>query len=162
MNDESSLTFSVRGTPRPKTRPRFVRGKVVTTANPHEKLWRKAVERAAFAAAICRGDPMPLFTGPVRVNMVFTFEPPKSERQRLGTPHTHKPDKDNLEKLVLDAMVKVRVLADDSQVAGGDVVKLWGERAGVALVVEQIDAEPAQAPTSAAEGEPPAWLGGAA
>lgn len=150
------FTFSVRGTPRPKARPRFIKGRVVTTATRHEKLWRTAVQRAAKAAVALRGDPAPLFAGAVRVRMVFMFEPPGAERQRLGTPHTHKPDKDNLEKLVLDAMEKAGVFKNDSQVADGPVEKWWGERAGVTVLVEQIDA-PARTP-SAVAAEPPGWL----
>jgi Holliday junction resolvase RusA-like endonuclease len=154
------FVLTVRGTPRPKTRPRFVNGRVISTANPHEKLWKKAIERSAFAAAVGRGDPMPLFTGPVRVDMVFTFEPSGSARDRLGSPHTIKPDEDNCRKRTLDALVRARVIADDSLVADGRTTKIWGERAGVALVVEQIDAAARSAPTSAAEGAVPGWLAG--
>jgi Holliday junction resolvase RusA-like endonuclease len=151
------LTFSARGTPRPKSRPRLVRGRWVSTANPHEKLWKKAVERAAFAAVIYRGDPVPLFTGPVRVSMVFTFEPPASDRGRIGQPHDQKPDKDNLEKLVLDAMERAGVFRNDSQVAQGPVEKWWGERAGRRSARLGRRLRPAQAP-SAGEGDPPGWL----
>jgi Holliday junction resolvase RusA-like endonuclease len=152
-----TFTFSCFGTPRAKSRPRHVRGRFVSTANPHEKLWKRGVERAAFAAVIYRGDPLPLFPGPVRVTMTFIFEPPKGERHRIGTPHTLKPDKDNLEKLVLDAMTKARVFKDDSQVAQGPVEKWWGERAGVVVVAEQIGAERAPAPSAAASVAPD-WL----
>jgi Holliday junction resolvase RusA-like endonuclease len=103
---------------------------------------------------------MPLFTTAVRVDMIFTFEPPASGRDRLGQPHTQKPDKDNLEKLVLDALVKARVLADDSLAAAGEPLKLWGERAGVAVVVTELATRPAQAPTGAAGGDAPDWLTG--
>lgn len=130
---------------------------MVSTANPHEKLWKKAVERTAFATVIYRGDPMPIFTGPVRVRMVFTFEPPKSARDRIGQPHTDRPDSDNLSKLVLDAMVRARVLKDDSLVAALPVEKWWGERAGVVVLAEQIDSGPAQAP-NAATPVAPGWL----
>jgi Holliday junction resolvase RusA-like endonuclease len=151
------VTFTVRGTPRPKSRPRFVGRRVISTANPHEKLWKKAVETAALSVVMWRGDPIPIFTGPVRVRMVFTFEPPKSERDRIGTAHTQKPDADNISKLVLDAMVRARVLADDSLVAALPVEKWWGERAGVVVIAEQIDARPAQAPSAAAPSAPD-WL----
>jgi Holliday junction resolvase RusA-like endonuclease len=151
------FTFSVAGTPRPKSRPRFIRGRAVSTANPHEKLWKKEVEKRALAGVMWRGDPLPIFSGPVRVRMVFTFQPPASERQRIGTPHTQRPDSDNISKLVLDAMVRARVLSDDSIVAALPVEKWWGERAGVAVIVEQIDSQPAQAP-SAAEPVAPDWL----
>jgi Holliday junction resolvase RusA-like endonuclease len=152
-----ALMFTVHGTPRPKSRPRWVKGRMVTTANPHEKLWRKAVERAALAAVLYRGDPAPVFRGPVRVTMIFTFEPPASARDRIGTPHTDKPDKDNLEKLVLDAMKKAAVFRDDSQVADGPVSKVWGERAGVVVIAEPMPAAPAPTP-SAAEPVAPSWL----
>lgn len=152
-----ALTFSVAGTPRPKSRPRFVGRRVISTANPHEKLWKRAVERAAFAAVTWRGDPIPIFTGPVRVRMVFTFRPPASALERIGQPHTERPDADNISKLVLDAMVRSRVLADDSLVAALPVEKWWGERAGVVVLAEPIDAQLAQAP-SAAENDPPGWL----
>lgn len=150
------LLFTVAGTPRPKTRPRFVKGRVVTTANPHEKLWRKWVERAAFSAVMHRGDPVPVFRGPVRVRMVFTFEPPRRERERIGTPHTHKPDTDNLAKLVMDAMQRAGVFHDDALVAQCPVEKWWGERAGVVVLTELIDAAPV-AP-SVAEPDAPGWL----
>lgn len=154
-----TFTFSCFGTPRPKSRPRKVRNRFVSTANPHEKLWKKGVERAAFSAVIYRGDPMPLFPKgmPVRVTMTFIFEPPKGESHRIGTPHTIVPDKDNLEKLVLDAMKKAGVFKDDSQVAQGPVEKWWGERAGVVVVAEQIGAERALAPSAAAS-VAPGWL----
>jgi Holliday junction resolvase RusA-like endonuclease len=151
------FTFSVFGTPRGKSRPRWTGKHMVSTANPHEKLWKRFVERAAFAAVICRGDPLPLFKGPVRCRMVFTFEPPRSDRERIGTPHTLKPDKDNLEKLVLDAMTRAKVFRDDSQVADGPVEKWWGDRAGVVVMVEQIDGS-AQSPI-AEEPDAPDWLG---
>lgn len=152
-----ALTFTVHGTPRPKSRPRFVRGRVISTANPHEKLWKKAVERAALAAVMYRGDPAPVFRSAVRVRMVFYFEPSGSRGELVGQPHTHKPDTDNIAKLVLDAMVRMKVLADDSLVADQPVEKWWGERAGVVVIAEPIDVSAAQPPGSA-EPDAPGWL----
>lgn len=157
MNEPEAFVFSVWGTPRPKSRPRFVKGKVISTATDKEKLWKGAVERVAFCAAVARGDPMPLFrTGPVAVRMVFNFRPPESELNRIGQAHTFKPDADNLEKLVLDAMKKVGVFKDDSQVAKVEVSKQWGERSGVTILVEQASPT-AQAPNATGEA-PPDWL----
>lgn len=152
------FVFRINGTPRPKARPRFVKGRVVTTAKETEKLWKNWLMRAVKDAVANRGDPAPLFSAAVRVTMCFTFEPPASARDRIGKPHTHKPDKDNLEKLVLDVMVKAGVLKDDSLVADGPVQKVWGERAGVIVLTEQIDAELQPAPATATEDDPPAWL----
>ena len=82
------FVFRINGTPRPKARPRFVKGRVVTSTGELEKLWRLWLKRAVEEAVRNRGDATPLFTGPVRVTMRFTFEPPASARDRIGKPHT--------------------------------------------------------------------------
>lgn len=68
---------------------------------------------------------------PVSVTLRFTFEPPKSwtKAARMaalaGMPHTSKPDGDNLEKAVLDAMNGV-VYRDDCLVWQSTRVKMYG------------------------------------
>lgn len=146
------LLITVRGTPQPKARPRFVKGRVVSTVKPKEKLWRKGVESAAKAAVEARGGG-PLFTGAVRTTMTFTFA---GAPHQIGKPHTAKPDKENLEKLVLDAMERAGVYRNDSQVAAGPVAKWWGEQPGATILVEAIDDERAPNP-SGADGLPD-WL----
>lgn len=150
------LTFSVTGTPRPKSRPRKLRGRWVSTAGTKEKLWRDGVERAAREMAANAELAAPL-RGAVRVSMVFTFRPPASAIDRIGTPHIQKPDKDNLEKLVLDALEAAGVLGNDSQVAQGPTEKWWGSRPGVAAKIEQISAV-RRDPEASGLSEPPAWL----
>ena len=128
------IAFAVTGTPRPQPRPRFVRGRVISTANKHVLLWREAVTRAARQAmADAQAEP---FVEPVSVDIVFTM--PTRDSARWGLPHTFRPDKDNLEKLVLDCMVKARALRDDSLVAAGRAVKLWGEVGGVRVVARRM------------------------
>ena len=46
----------------------------------------------------------------------------KKRQQHDGKPHQQKPDKDNLEKALLDA-----IFDDDSRIWDGRVTKLWGE-----------------------------------
>ena len=70
-------------------------------------------------------------------HVTFVFEMPKSwsqaKRERMrGQPHTQKPDKDNCEKALHDAL-----LDDDAKVWDGRVSKFWGE-AGM-IVVEEIE-----------------------
>ena len=60
-------------------------------------------------------------------HITFVLPMPKSwtKKKRLamnGQPHQQKPDKDNLEKALLDALY-----ADDSKVWDGRVTKRWGE-----------------------------------
>lgn len=61
-------------------------------------------------------------------HLIFVLEMPRSwsakKRAELeGQPHQSKPDRDNLEKAYLDA-----VLGEDSHVWDGRTTKLWGQR----------------------------------
>src|SRR5574343_544265 len=62
---------------------------------------------------------------PIPYKMTFYFEMPKSWSQKkrekmAGQPHLSKPDKDNVEKFVLDTLFK-----NDSHVWSGWVEKRW-------------------------------------
>lgn len=151
-----SFVFSVHGTPRPQPRPRFVKGRVVSTASKGAKLWRLAIDRAVRQAIADSGRAVPLFDGPVRLVCTFTFVPPPSQRQRIDTPHTHKPDADNLAKTVMDLMESAGVFTNDSQAVAVSVSKSWAEAAGVSVLVEDASAE-RRAPSSASVA-PPDWL----
>ena len=52
----------------------------------------------------------------------------KKRAQPAGPPHQQKPDKDNLEKALLDA-----VFDEDSHVWDGRVTKIWGERGRIII-----------------------------
>ncbi|MEQ9868746.1 RusA family crossover junction endodeoxyribonuclease [Pectobacterium odoriferum] len=59
------------------------------------------------------------------VTFVLPMPPSWSKKKRSemnGKPHQQKPDKDNLEKALLDA-----IFDDDSRVWDGRVSKIWGE-----------------------------------
>lgn len=60
-----------------------------------------------------------------RVTFIIPMPKSWSKKKRSemdGTPHQQKPDKDNLEKALLDA-----IFDDDSRVWDGRVTKRWGE-----------------------------------
>lgn len=80
--------------------------------------------------------------GPVRVVVVATFAPPASwpgtrRSTAIGTPHTQKPDADNIAKAVKDALNRL-AWADDAQVAEMTVRKLWGEIEGTRVEVTAL------------------------
>lgn len=152
-----ALVFSVAGTPRPQPRPRFLKGRVVSTADPKAKLWRLAVERACREAVKLSGRAAPLFDGAVRLHCAFSFAPPANAAERIGLLHTHKPDASNLLKLVEDVMESCGVFRNDSQVAEAVPVKRWAARAGLVVTVEDVTQDRAPAP-SAASSAPPEWL----
>ncbi len=154
-----SFTFSVAGTPRPQPRPRFVKGRAVSTVSSKVKLWREGVRRVVKAGIEAHGVALPGFTGPVRVTMIFSFKPPANAMERIGTPHTHRPDAENLSKLILDVMTECRVYRDDSQVAAAPPEKWWAAQPGVAVLVESMEGERREDPVLAFRNAPD-WLSG--
>ena len=55
-----------------------------------------------------------------------------------GSPHTARPDLDNIMKTLADRLQANRVIADDSHVAEWDAAKAWCDPAGVYVLVEEI------------------------
>lgn len=157
MTQPEPFTFSVVGTPRPQPRGRHVKGRVVSTANPKAKLWRAAVERIVRQAVADRGDPTPLFAGPVRVRLIFTFKPPPGKEARIGTPHTHKPDAENCAKPPLDIMERCGIYRNDSQASAAPPEKWWGAVPGLSVVVESMEGETRVDPVAWVRSSPD-WL----
>lgn len=153
-----AITFSVTGTPRPQQRTRFVRGRVVSFTDPKLRVWRQALERACREVVQLRGGARPIYPAGLALEceMLFYFATDKVERH--GRSHTHKPDKDNLAKAVLDVMETAGIYHNDSQVARGPVIKRWGETGGVFVTVRPVmeDVTVASAPALLA----PDWLMG--
>lgn len=68
---------------------------------------------------------------------VAYFEPPESysdkkRRAMIGTRHRVKPDKDNVEKGLLDVLYK----GDDQKISDGSSSKRWGEKSQVVITIE--------------------------
>jgi Holliday junction resolvase RusA-like endonuclease len=121
------LRLYVAGTPRPQPRARFVNGRVVSTVSKAAKALKTRIMWEARIAAVGTID--------TACGMRLTFHFPTTKRERWGQPHTCRPDVDNLTKLVMDALVKVGVLKDDSLVSDGLSVKRWAETGGVEILV---------------------------
>lgn len=116
----ASVTFDVWGNVRGKGRPRFARGGhayTPKTTRDYERAIREAFENAP------ERPPEP-FSGPISVCIMTYRQLPKSTPKRVTSePDTHKPDVDNMAKIVLDALNGVAWL-DDAQVTSLTVVKL--------------------------------------
>lgn len=146
------LEFTVRGTPRPQPRARAQvrdkrKGRPVKAYahiyNPDiNRGWKDAVVLAARQA----GLPREPWSGPVRMTIDAYFEREKKHLEP-GWPdgaflHTAKPDRDNVEKAVLDALTSCGLWEDDCQVCDGLVRKWWAARGcapGVRIVAELLD-----------------------
>ena len=125
------IVVNVTGTPRPQPRPRFVRGRVISTADANAKRWVIQVETASRRAKAATGK----LDGAVAVVIDFTL--PTKDEPRHGKPHTSRPDADNLAKLVLDCIMRAGLIGDDAAVSSLTVRKTWGDtsHAGASLTI---------------------------
>lgn len=94
-----------------------------------------------MAAVAFKGSPL---DGPLRVDIEFVFPRTKSQtwktRPMPRIPHAKKPDRDNLDKAVLDALNGL-LWVDDAQVCDGRLTK-WiaagDEQPHVAITVSRV------------------------
>lgn len=114
---------------------------VVSLITPPDTKEAEAAVLAAFRRAHPRHKP---FTGPVLLRFTAVFETPKSFNRALreaaarGTLYAiKKPDKDNIEKLIVDALNGV-AFVDDQQVMGGGL-KRYGTPARLEISFEPLD-----------------------
>ena len=155
----------VRGEPKSQPRPRFVNSRVISNITPAVSSWQSAVRRAAGEALNAIADGLPDKATALRVDVTFFF--PTKVSDRWGKPHTMKPDRDNLDKLVLDECTKVGVFGgDDCRVSAGVIRKYWCRPGGDGCIVEvSIDAsggpwEGLDAPSGITTADDaPDWLG---
>lgn len=133
------LYFFVAGLPIPQPRGRarnmgkFAR--VFNAPGKHDD-WKMIVRneaRLAWVASDPEIIPIP-WAGPLCVNLTFYFPRPKSHFNTKGflkdkAPkwHTTKPDRDNSDKAVLDALTNLGIWGDDKQVCDGRIRKFYTE-----------------------------------
>lgn len=146
----------IKGVPVPQSRPRMSKtgGNVYSNASKALKWWKSQLS-LEISSAISQLSIKPV-EGAVCVDMVFML--PIKDKKRHGQISHTKPDKDNLEKAVLDVMESCNVFAvGDSQVGVGQVVKVWcpyGEQ-GLQITVSRVRIKKAPAKS---EGDKVDWL----
>ncbi len=120
------VTLTIEGVPVPKGRPVFGKGRVYTPART------RAFETGAAWLALAAMRPRPPLRGPVRVELLFELPIPKSwpakrrdeARRGLILPDV-RPDIDNLQKAILDALRNI-VFLDDAQIVDLSSRKRFG------------------------------------
>jgi len=118
----------VKGHPRPQPRPRFIKGRAVSCADPLASAWKARIKDTASKV------PFKLPKGAIACSMQFLM--PTKDQARIGTAHTNVPDLDNLAKLVLDAIQDTGLLANDSQVAELNLAKAWSSQGQAGVTIE--------------------------
>ena len=117
-----------------KQRPRFSRGRTYTpekTVEYQQRVQNEAVQ--VFAAPSEK---------PIKLRVYAYFEPPKSwgkkkRNERIFRPHTQRPDIDNIEKIIADALNGI-AYKDDAQICESTCRKYWGRTGQVAVIVEEL------------------------
>lgn len=144
------LKFTVRGEPRGKGRARAYAEvvwrdgnpeAVVRLVTPQDTVGAEQLVRDEFLLRHPRHSP---WTGPVMIRFTAVFETPRSFNKALQAAAasgklycTKKPDKDNIEKLIIDALNGI-AWADDQQVMGGGV-KRYGTPARIDVEIRKLD-----------------------
>lgn len=120
--------FVFFGKPIPKGRPKFRRmGKYTSTYTPKTTVDYENKIRTAYMQ---QNENMPPLEGGVISNIEIVIPMPaswskKKKAEMDQTFHIQKPDKDNLEKSILDALNGVAYV-DDGQIHTGLTTKIWG------------------------------------
>jgi Holliday junction resolvase RusA-like endonuclease len=140
-----TTNFFIAGIPRGQPRVKAFRfgehARVYTPRGDHDN-WRDLVLIAAQ-----EHKPERPMEGSVNVEMVFGMPRPKWHYTKKGLRpnaprfHTGRPDLDNLEKLIMDALTQARFWRDDSQVAFKKSCKTFSERTGLHLLVADVEKE---------------------
>ena len=140
------IVLDVQGVPRPQPRPRFVRGRVISTADANAKRWIATVEAGARGLVEMKGKQ----SGPLAIAIGFRF--PTRDKARHGKPHTFRPDVDNLAKLILDSLMRAGLIDDDACVSSLAVQKTWDETGRAVVWIEPDVRE------DTPQTHPPRWL----
>lgn len=130
------LVVHIPGRPIGKQRHRTV-GTMTYTPNRTVDWERHA---AAIIAAAAREQKFGLaLSTPMWLSFVAVFAVARTAKHIEQEPHCAKPDVDNVCKIILDAIVRAGVLADDRVVACVDAKKVWSRsREGVDLVLGRL------------------------
>jgi Holliday junction resolvase RusA-like endonuclease len=126
------VEFFIPITPIPKGRPRFSgRGGFVRSYTPAKT--RDYEKQIADFAREHFQEPL---QGPLAVSLTFTMPIPSSTSKKLAqslvnSPHTKKPDVDNLCKSLLDGLLQAGAFNDDSQIWELTARKVYGLNPGV-------------------------------
>lgn len=143
MTTRYAETFRVNGIPKAQPRPRAWARKI---GKVHiARIYEDGTAEKWKADVILGGrdvKPKTPLEGPLRVEITFYLPRPKRLMRKKDPEDAvwciAKPDRDNLEKAVLDALKTDGWFRDDCQVVSGEIRKLYHEKAGIPGAVISI------------------------
>ena len=128
------IKFFVACTPRGKQRARVTRHGTYT---PQETVELERMIGRECKKAMAGAKPL---GGPLRLSLYVIFIQPRSwsaTKKSSTFWHTVKPDLDNIEKLVKDALKNI-AWRDDCQVAKVDMAKFYGNITGLHIEIKEL------------------------
>jgi len=138
---KSFCAFDVIGEPKGQPRPRSFFNKSTGHAAVYEKGTAEAWKSDIAIAARNHLPTSPL-EGPVRLDITFVFQRPKRLMRKKDPEgfvlHTAKPDRDNLDKAVMDALKNIGMFRDDSLVCSGLIEKFYAKKHGATGALIQV------------------------
>jgi Holliday junction resolvase RusA-like endonuclease len=151
----SHLSIFVPGDPKsqPRQRHRIIHRNGKTSAyNYTPKMAPVQIWKESLLTELKLHAPNEQVRGPVKCSFTFIFPRPKShyrtgkfsEHLKSSAPfwHSMKPDRDNLDKAVLDAITKAGIWNDDCQVCAGYIMKTYTsgkQKPGVQILIERLE-----------------------
>lgn len=132
-----TVAFTIYGTPLPQGRDKSARlanGRTIHYTPEKTRIWA-----ATIAAQAVKHRPEPLLDGPLELIAIFYLARPKSSPKSRKWPDT-RPDLDNLEKAVTDALHGI-VYYNDSRICRMVVEKRFGEPR-IEISIRELDEGP--------------------
>lgn len=140
-----SIQLTIDETPIPASRPRVTKYSTYYK-EPYLSYKAKLLDYMTKATS---GYKNPVFAKyePLHIDIIFYMPIPKSISKKkakllLGSYHTKKPDKDNLEKAVLDSMNGL-MYYDDGQICSSTVKKIYSDKPRTEINIQSLDYETA-------------------
>lgn len=98
--------------------------------------------REWFVWQLAGHKPGQTMSGPIRLWTIWTWTP--KGKHKAGTFRDTKPDTDNVIKLFKDALADVGYFENDARVVDERVIKRWGSRPGIRVIIETIEHQEAE------------------
>lgn len=133
LGDHMTYNFTIPGTPVPQPRPRFTRSpRQVYNPSFHAKNCAAILLRTLFKQK-------PIAEQPISINITFFMPIPKAKHKHnlQLTPHTSRPDIDNLIKFILDACNNI-IYSDDALISKLTAQKLYDDNPRTEFIVEIV------------------------
>ncbi len=135
ITDMPVMHYCVMGNPTPLQRPRYQMGR-----RPYDA--QKALKNEFKYHIEMQHGNTPFYTGPIMVFAYFFFLIPKMSLSRkeqiINTPHTQRPDTDNLLKYLADCCEGI-LYRDDSIISYSHGWKVWSDVPRSEFIVVPLD-----------------------